>query len=411
MKSLLKITAVIAAFSFAQQASAATIRLTGSTAFRGGVHKAIVALMGGEANCKFAHGMINGSVTPATQAGYEGADYATIQGTLSGIAGTSTVYCHWTGSGEGIHDVATSASITFIPATVLPGGNGYANAAVTQPANEPAVAQIAFSDVYQASTTTTSPSLTDSVVAIIPFTWVANRLSTGFDNVTAQQARALFTNGFQPKSLFTANAADTDLVLPVGRDNSSGTRGTALAEIKYGVFTPVQQWKISTTGSAGSGTVTSAQLWPLADGVGSTSAGNGGYSSGSFIRTILGMSSTSGVTLLDENGGVGDSNLAVTLVSCLGVSDAATAVTGGAVRLKYEGVLYDGTNANLIYNGLYTMWGYLHLYTNGAATGDLLTFKNGVDTQLDNASVLGSNGLRDSQMNVGRQFDGAVVGP
>jgi len=410
MKSLFRITAVIAAFSFAQQASAATIRLTGSTAFRGGVHKAIVALMGGEANCKFAHGMINGAVTPATQAGYEGADYTTIQGTLSGIAGTSTVYCNWTGSGEGIRDVALSNSINFIPATVLT-TNGYANAAVTQPANEPAVAQIAFSDVFQSSTSVTSPSLTDAVVAIIPFTWVANRGTTGFDNMTAQQARALFTNSFQPKSLFTGNPADTDYVLPLGRDNGSGTRGTMLAETKYGVFSSVQQWKIVTAGSAGSGTVTSAQLWPVGDGVGSTSAGNGGYSSGSFIRTILGMSSTGGVSLLDETGAEAANGLAVTLVSCLGVSDAATAITNGAVRLKYEGVLYDGSNPSLIYEGLYSMWGYLHLYTNGAPTGDLLTFKNGVDTQLDNASVLGSNGLRDSQMHVGRQSDGAVVGP
>lgn len=411
MKSFLKITAVLAALSFAQQASAATIRITGSTAFRGGVHKAIVALMGGEANCKFSHGMINGAVTPATQAGYEGADYTTIQGTLSGISGTSTVFCNWTGSATGIADVAGSIAINFIPTTALPATNGYANATVTQPATEPAVATIAFSDIFQSSTPTASPSLTDHVVAIIPFTWVANRGTTGFDNVTAQQARALFTTGFQPKSIFTGNAAHTDYVLPIGRDNGSGTRGTMLAEIKYGVFTSVQQWKIVTSGSAGSGTVTSAQLWPVGDGVGSTSAGNGGYSSGSFIRSILGFTSTSGVTLLDDTGGVAATDLAVSLVSCLGVSDAATAVTNGGTRLKYDGVLYDGSNPSLIYEGLYTMWGYLHLYTNGAPTGDLLTFKNGLETQLDNTSVLGSNGLRDSQMHVFRQFDGAVVGP
>ncbi len=411
MKSFLKITAVFAALALAQQASAATIRLTGSTAFRGGVHKAIVALMGGEANCKFAHGMISGATTAATQAGYEGADYTTIQGTLSGIAGTSTVYCSWTGSTEGIRDVALANTIAFVPASSLPASNGYANAAVTRPATENAVAQIAFSDVFQASATVQSPALTDQIVAIIPFTWVANRGTTGFDNITAQQARALFANGFQPKSLFTGNAADTDYVLPIGRDNGSGTRGTALAEIKYGVFTSVQQWKIVSSGTAGTGTVTSAQLWPVGDGVGSTSGGNGGYSSGSFIRSILGMSSTSGVTLLDETGAVAATDLAVSLVSCLGVSDAATAVGTGGVRLKYDGVLYDGSNANLIYEGLYSMWGYLHLYTNGAATGDLLTFKNGIDTQLDNASVLGANGLRDSQMHVGRQSDGAVVGP
>jgi hypothetical protein len=221
----------------------------------------------------------------------------------------------------------------------------------------------------------------------------------------------LFTTGYQPKSIFTGNPAHTDYVLPIGRDNGSGTRGTMLAETKFGVFTSVQQWKIVSSGSAGSGTVTSARLWSIGDGEGSGSAGNGGYSSGSFIRTILGMSSTSGVELFNDTGDSLASGQAVTLVSCLGVSDAATAVTNGGVRLKYDGVLYDDSNPSLIYEGVYSMWGYLHLYTNGAASGDLLTFKNGVDTQLDNTAVLGSNGLRDSQMHVGRQFDGAVVGP
>ncbi|MDI1314391.1 hypothetical protein [Prosthecobacter sp.] len=411
MKSTLKIMALLAVLSFAQQASAATIRLTGSTAFRSGVHKSIVALMGGAANCKFAHGKINLAATTADQSGYEGADYTTIQGTLSGIGGISTVYCHWTGSATGISDVASGASISFIPTSKLPVSNGYANAAVTQTATENAVAQIAFSDVFQSSTTITSPALTDTVVAIIPFSWVANRLTTGIDNITAQQARALLTLGLQPKSLLTGNPADTDYVLQIGRDNGSGTRGTMLAETKYGVFTPVKQWKFVTSGSTGSGTVTSGQVWTIGDGEGSDLAGNGGYSSGSFIRTILGMSATSGVELFDENNNSLGSGLSLTLVSCLGVSDADTAVTNGGVRLKYDGVLYDGSNPNLIYNGQYTMWGYLHLYTNGAATGDLLTFKNGVDTQLDNPAVLGTSGLRDSQMQVFRQFDGAIVGP
>jgi len=69
----------------------------------------------------------------------------------------------------------------------------------------------------------------------------------------------------------------------VGRDNGSGTRITSLAETKYGVFTPVQQWKIVSTGAVGSGSIVSAQLWPVGDGVGSTTAGNGGYTSGSTI--------------------------------------------------------------------------------------------------------------------------------
>jgi hypothetical protein len=416
MKSILKLTLGALALSLAQQAAAdVTVRLTGSTAFRSGTHKAIVAMMGGEANCKFAHGAIVGSTT-ATQTSYEGADYTTIQGTASGISGITTVQCSWTGSATGVKDVAQGNNLSFVPTTALPASNGYANAAVAQSPTQTATAKYAFSDVFQSSTATTTPALTDTIMAVIPFSWVANRLSTGFTNMTQQGARALFTNGFQPKSLFTGNAADADYILPVGRDIGSGTRITCLAEIKYGVNTPVQQWKITSSGSVGSGNIVSAQLWPVGDGIGSATPGNGGYTSGSTIRNFFGMTSTAsgaylGVNLIDQDGNTVANDLNVTLVSWLGVSDVATAVTNGAVRLAYEGVTYDGSNKGLIYNGRYTAWGYLHCYTPGGLNTDEVQFRSNLSTQLDNESVIGASGLRSSQMLVSRTADGAVVGP
>ncbi|WP_461784429.1 hypothetical protein [Prosthecobacter sp.] len=416
MKSILKLTLGALALSLAQQAAAdVTVRLTGSTAFRSGTHKAIVAMMGGETNCKFAHGMITGT-SAATSAGYEGADYTTIQGTASGISGITTVQCSWTGSATGVKDVAQGNNLSFIPTTALPGTNGYANAAVTQSPTQTATAKYAFSDVFQSSTATTTPALTDTIMAVIPFSWVANRLSTGFTNMTQQGARALFTNGFQPKSLFTGDAADADYILPVGRDIGSGTRITCLAEIKYGVNTPVQQWKITSSGTVGAGNIVSARLWPVGDGIGSATPGNGGYTSGSTIRNFFGMTSTAsgaylGVDLIDQDGNTVANGLNVTLVSWLGVSDVATAVTNGAVRLAYEGVTYDGSNKGLIYNGRYTAWGYLHCYTPGGLNTDEVQFRTNLSTQLDNESVIGASGLRSSQMLVTRTADGAVVGP
>jgi hypothetical protein len=196
------------------------------------------------------------------------------------------------------------------------------------------------------------------------------------------------------------------LVLAVGRDNGSGTRITQLAETKYGVFTPVQQWKISSTGT----TITTAQVWPINDGVGSFAAGNGGYSSGSTIRNFMPYTSTS-VTLKDDLGNDVATGLPVTLITWLGISDANTAVTNLAVRLSYEGVTYDGSNASLIYEGLYTAWGYLHLYHPSGLSTDETQFRTNLATQLDNATTLGAAGLRISQMQVSRSNDGATVGP
>ena len=413
MKSFFKITAALAVLAIGQTASAANanIYVTGSTAFRGGAVEAIIALMGGPANCKIAHGG-----TTQDQAGLDGSNFSTIQGTLTGITGTSTVFCHFTGSTTGIHDVATNTGLTFIPASALPASTGYANAAINQVASGSTVPTVAFSDVFQASSTTPTPALTDRIVAVIPFIWVANRGTTGFSNITAQQARAVLTTGSQSKSLFTGNAANTDLVLEVGRDDGSGTRATMLAETKYGVFTTLKQYKVVTTGTAGvDATVTSVQTWPVDGSSVANVAGNGGYSSGSFIKAIMGATS-SNPNFIDEfgtnNGPIGST----VLISCLGASDGGGAITSnGAVKLTYEGAdLYNGTAALVatqVYNGLYTMWGYEHVFTNGTPAGDTATFVNGLATQFDNTSILGANGLRYSQMVVNRQSDGAVVGP
>jgi hypothetical protein len=117
------------------------------------------------------------------------------------------------------------------------------------------------------------------------------------------------------------------------------------------------------------------------------------------------------VELRDETGATVATDLPLSFIAWLGIADSITAVSNGAVRLSYEGVTYDGTNTSLIYEGLYTGWGYLHLYTPSGLSTDENQFKTNLATQLDNASVLGSSGLRISQMHVGRANDGATVGP
>ncbi len=413
MKTTIKLCTAFLGLALAQQASAdLTIRLTGSTAFRAGAHKAIIAMMGGETNCKIAHGAIVGN-TSNTQTSYESADYSIIRGTATSISGVTTVQCTWTGSATGVKDVAQGNSLSFIPTTALPATNGYANAAVSQVPTQTTTAKFAFSDVYQVSTPTPTPALQDNRLAVIPFCFVANKGTTGITNMTQQLSRALWNNGSQYKKQFTgdplASGAD-DLVLAIGRDNGSGTRISQLAETKYGVFLPVQQWKLVSTGAVGSGSIVSAQTWPLNDGVGSGAEGNGGYSSGSTIRNFMSMTSSS-INLLDATGGDAGTGLPVSLITWLGITDANTAVTNGAVRLSYEGVTYDGTNPALIYQGLYTAWGYLHVYTPSGLTTDEGQFKTNLSTQFDNATVLGSAGLRISQMVVGRGSDGATVNP
>jgi len=444
MKSFYKIALGVIALSFAQQASAANIRITGSTAFRGGAHDAIVAMMGGTpasnvATCKIASSVAApGTVTDATsRTAINGANIVTFVGDLSsiGISGTSTVQCSWSGSASGLIAVFSGdTTLTYVPSATAAGATaGYANTVFGASASDSGAALFAFSDVYQASVTSTPVSgLTNTNVAIVPFVYVANKgsnLCGGYGGtlnpstgMTAQRARALSAAGVQPKSLFTGNAADTSLVIGTGRDGGSGTRITFLAETKFGIANLVKQYFATTSGSIGSGTVSELKLWPTTgNGADTLNPGNGGYTSGSSIRDLMGYTSSSGLSVVDSTGAAflnpftGAAITAADIIGYLGAGDAATATgaTNQGVRLTYEGVSYDGTatDKEKLYNGAYTMWCYQHLNHKGALVSgtDDRKFNDGMKTNI--VPNLGVNGLDIALMKVSRTNDGAVVGP
>ncbi|MBE2282454.1 MAG: hypothetical protein IAE77_03210 [Prosthecobacter sp.] len=410
MKSLLKYSAIALALFTAQQTSAVDIVVTGSTAFRSSTHNAIINMMGGAPSVRIAHSHAS-SLSSANQ--------STFKGSIPGITGDVYVFCSWSGSATGVIAVAGTTPVSVVPAATVDAvtlGTTQAGAA----ASTTKTPRIAFSDVYKESTSAASASLTNQNMAVIPFRFLRNRVDAGdpngnnaaiaqFTNVTAQHFRAVYGNSSQPLSLFTGDPNHFTLVLPMGRDNGSGTRITVMAETKYGIGTPVVQWKgLSTTGSAGSGTLNSAQIWAVGDGTGSTLAGNGGYSSGGTLVTNLGLTSNN-FTGYDSDGvteaiGPGEE---VIILGYAGLSDASAAITSGAIALKYEGFDY---SAAAVQNGQYTLWGYLHAYY-PTLNADETTFKNAVATQFSNAGTLGSNGITLSSMNVSRQTDGAVVGP
>jgi hypothetical protein len=395
MKSIVKYSVLALAIAGAQQAAAEDFVLTGSTAFRSATYSALQAIMTNET---ISH----------TGATLSSANQATFKGTIAGVTGgPHYVYCSWSGSATGVIAAAAGSNVTVITQANVDGfAANTINANQSTGGNK--AARFAFSDVYKESTTAASASLTDSRPAVIPFRFLKNRLSPAFTNVTAQHVRSLWNNNQVQRALFTGNSADTDPVFCIGRDNGSGTRITVLAETKYGINNLVQQWKVTTTGSAGSGSATSAQIWAIGDGVGSTAEGNGGYSSGSNIATILGMESST-VDTFEANGTTAiDTDIPVTILGYLGLSDASTAITNGATGLTYDGVAYSPT---AVYEGSYTLWGYLHLYY-PSPVGSETAFRTSLvgASGLGNATVLGSNGLRTVDMACARGSDGGIVG-
>ena len=228
---LTKHLAGFSAFALAATASAnaATINITGATAFRAATLTAIKAgyLAGNTsgASFQFAH---DKAATGGTT--YNGATRAIFIGNFAGVEGSTTIRCCFSGSVEGIRalvPVTDPLPPTYLPesaCTVAVSATGgetayaknYAVGAAT------ATSHIAFSDVQAAITPYASYAIqpADATAGAIVFTMVANAGAT-FTNVTAQQWKALLTKGYQPLSLFTGVATDVTKVYATGRNDLS----------------------------------------------------------------------------------------------------------------------------------------------------------------------------------------------
>lgn len=389
-----------------------TINITGSTAFRAITMQAILNAMTGET-----------ASWEGTSPNLGSSNKACFKGSIAGIPGVVTVNTNWNGSVQGMQIVGDGlptsgwinpATATFASATASPYGFVYAVGAAPKTSVVPT---IACSDVYQASTTVTA-ALDDVVTGVIPFKMVASESApAGITNITDQLHEALFVQGSQQQSMFTGNAADTNLVYAVGRDAGSGTRTTRLAETRYGITKPVTQWRVANSG----GIATDVRLWPSSADEptppsGSvndpTLQGNGGYSSGSSIATIMGCTSTS-VNIRDNlnNLLVGGQN--VCFISHLGLNDAAVAIAAGAKELTYNGAAYSAGNVR---NGKYTDWGYGHMLSQtGALSADQEAARDAIvaafSTSLLPFGAVVESFIDITTMNVSRSEDGGLVGP
>jgi hypothetical protein len=412
MKLLKYLAAGLLAVSFAASANAATtIYITGSTAFRGATVNAISALLAGTGTIVTASD--NASLTSANAVTWTG-------GKVGGV--DVIIKASWSGSAAGIQTVAgnTTAALTvrFLPI----GATGSANPDPRNPANAAEVARpdIAMADNLQSSTlfngtflSKTYLHLTDNTVGVIPFRFVA---STGFPaskSISPNLAQYLFSSGAVPLALFTgANADENVVVYATGRDPDSGTRIVTLAESGIGVFSGVQQYQPTISGTTGH--ITALNLYPATtiNGV-SVATGNGGESSGGTLRGLLNHVLDASAYDPNSFGYTGGY-----LLTYLGVSDAATTISAGtnpAVPLLWNGVDF---SVNAVIEGQYTFWGYEHILwrSNLGLGGDggpaeKLTFANNLMNGILGTSdaALAPN-VKFSSMQVSRLQEGAQIG-
>lgn len=366
------------------------IHITGSTAFRAATVTGITHIL----KPGFTYAYAGGSFTGANQHIFTG---TTISNNIPVIIKTS-----WSGSSAGMQTVSQQLPIsTFLTNTTAQSTGGTPNApAVYDP---PTVPEIGMDDGVQANTPFNSPVLTAQNVGAVVFKWVASKgAPAGLTNMTPSLAQALWANGQLPLALFTGVHSDeTSFVYAIGRDPDSGTRKTAFSESGIGAFNSVYQYYPTNASGAvisrsANGPIVGQELVPVEtiNGI-LVDQGNGGYASGGDLAVAMEQ------TTAAING---------YYITYLGISDATTAINGGAVELAWNGQRFSDT---AVQEGLYTFWAFEQLCyrsnygtvdANGKTVADLLA------TQIKTVDATLTGELMTS-MKVTRAVEGGVVTP
>ena len=333
MKKIMLIAALGGLFAATAAQAQTAIYICGSTAFRSNAYRAIKAMFDG------------GNPAVNAQGKGSGAGMMTFQGTIASLFGgnTVTIYCDWTGSAQGVHSLTANPgdSLTFLQ-NASPDGD---TTTTTH------TADLAFSDVFQATTGFSTPSLTDEEVAIQPFVWVKSPSTDArVTNISMQNLKYAIVGSCPLSYLIgSTNAADYNtIVYFTGRNKDSGSRLIALSDAAY------------------SGSVNI-------------------YSN--FLGSPVKMSASQIVNGVNygpgfSSGGTEAGNIAATpgfnFIGYLGYADARTVVAAGGQILTYNGLLpftggsttttngMDVPNFSPILSGQYSMWGPEHLFINPA---------------------------------------------
>jgi len=351
LKSTLLFAACVLTIGSATAQTTRVFDITGATAFRASANNAIISILGGAGTTEYAF---------IGTSGVAGTNRAIFKGTMAAFPGdTIIVRAHWSGSTQGIKDVADQAAIQFLATdnTLSTAGVNLGQGAAPAPIYTTAVAQWSFSDVDKLLSERPNHPFNGGPVGVVPFMFLAGEgAPAALNNMTDQLHAALWSTGQLPIATFTGDTADATTVLATGRNNGSGTRATILAETQYGAFSSVIQYNATTAG-------TRTDAYPTGKLVALSEFGNSGNSSNSGVRELL----TRRADDLKFNGDAIDA----IFVSYLTISDANSAITEGAQAMTYNGVPFSAANVK---SGRYSLWGYQQFYRDSDATAAQVTF-------------------------------------
>ncbi len=401
--------ACLLAFAGLASAVPTVITITGSSAYRGPVHTAIVKVLNGTVDTSGATPLASlpsnggtGGFAVADSSNFTKGNGATFRGYIGGDSSKEVIIkTSWTGSAAGIQTVAsTNASFTVrvLPAATTlatTGHFGLDDPTDASKAADTVVPDVAMADNKQSSTPFTGTfsgepytTLTATKVGVVAFQFVrAKGTPTTVANMTPQIAKALWSGtGKLPLSFFTGVGTDTTLVYATGRDPDSGTRIDTFAETGVGIDSVVVQYDCATEAPYIAQTVNGIDY----------DAGQGGEKSGGTLA---------------KNGKMAKTGLAKYYVGYMSTGDAADLATNSGIApatatLTYNGVAYTKT---AVQQGQYTLWG-----------NEYLAYKPSLATPAGNVKITFATTLRDqilntdasiliSSMKVQRNGDGETV--
>ena len=440
--------ALAAGFTSSAMAQTTEITITGATAFRQATMQAIynayasVGALGTSFNV--CHDFTGNNLSQLIAS-----NKAVFSGTFPGITGTTVVRTSFNGSTEGLNAIAGNNDPAFLTLAALGSPGAVIKGSTTSP-TETLRPKFSFSDVYQSTSPVDNEVLNPvgtSAVGVVTFAMIVNEgAPANLTNATIQQTRALWQQGAAPASLITGNPNDTSLVLATGRNDGSGTRSAYLTEWTYGVANTVFQYVAIQNGTSGN-EITGLTLVPIGSNLTNTSVpfrtgrandastlwgnnavGNGGYSSSSALRTLMGLASTS-VTVYDGQ----DSTPVlegepVNLMTWLSTADSRDAAAAGGRIIAFNGEKvtplvstnpanynnsgFSEADYNKIAQGSYSAWSYQHLYYHGSLNPTQTTWYNAMKgTWIPQGLQTTANGLRLGDMQVSRPDDGFPIVP
>jgi hypothetical protein len=280
---------------------------------------------------------------------------------------TVTVYVNYSGSGNAIESLTGNGTVPFYTSAVK-GDTNMANANV----------DVVASVVYQSDYPYPTPVLTDSTYGVTP-TIFAKSLTApaSLTNITSQQIRFISANGSAPESLFTGNAADTNILYWIMRDISAAHRiisadeagftGNALA---YYYNTTNGTWVLDPVGRT---------TWPA-------------------IVTMLTNSYGPCITFLPPNQAAAISP--TNILSFNGVYPFRGTFTSATTN-DYSPTI----------NGQYTCWGYEHIMTVPTAGSAITTFANALEAGVSSNMLSTPYSIPLSWVHVSRTSTGGLVSP